>query len=302
MTDGRGDGYYGPPSVEPPPGLALTIVITLFFGLFGLIPAALAAGKARRAGHSEGRYWIAFGTSLAAAVLALSGILVAVSLTRTVPDAVAADRMGALPGIPSIGPLATFSGAEGHCTYTEVTPSNAYLEDVGRPPTVVPASGSAALTLATNFGSIRLRLDQAKAPCAAASLVYLAQQGFFDGTRCDREVNEPGFTVLQCGDPTGTGFGGASYTYPTEVTGHETYPRGTIAMANNGKGTDDSQFILCIGDTQLSSGYTVVGTIGRAGLAVLDTIAANGNDGSAEPSLGGGAPTKPVTIERATVG
>ncbi|MDT4996855.1 MAG: peptidyl-prolyl cis-trans isomerase [Pseudonocardiales bacterium] len=73
-------------------------------------------------------------------------------------------------------------------------------------------------------------------------------------------------------------------------------------MANSGSGTDSSQFFLCIGDTQLSPDYTVVGTIDPAGLAVLDRIAANGNNGSFEPSPGGGAPTKPVTIQRATAG
>jgi peptidyl-prolyl cis-trans isomerase B (cyclophilin B) len=174
--------------------------------------------------------------------------------------------------------------------------------DVGTPPADVPGSGTAALTLATNVGSIGLTLDQAKAPCASASFVYLAKRGFFDRTRCHREVNQPSFTVLQCGDPTATGSGGPSYSYPTQVTGQESYPRGTIAMANSGSGTDSSQFFLCIGDTQLSPDYTVVGTVDQAGLAVLDRIAANGNDGSFEPSPGGGAPTKPVTIERATVG
>jgi peptidyl-prolyl cis-trans isomerase B (cyclophilin B) len=115
-------------------------------------------------------------------------------------------------------------------------------------------------------------------------------------------VNQPDFGVLQCGDPTGTGSGGPTYTYPTHVTGQEQYPRGTIAMANSGQGTDSSQFFLCFTDAQLPPDYTVVGTVNPAGLAVLDAIAAKGNDGSFEPSPGGGAPTTPVTIHKATVG
>lgn len=48
------------PPRQPAPGIALTIVITLFFGLFGLIPASIAAGQARDRGHPTGRYWSAF--------------------------------------------------------------------------------------------------------------------------------------------------------------------------------------------------------------------------------------------------
>ncbi|MGO8609445.1 peptidylprolyl isomerase, partial [Rhizobium johnstonii] len=85
-------------------------------------------------------------------------------------------------------------------------------------------------------------LDQAAAPCAAGAITYLAGQGFFDGTGCHRLTNSPGLQVLQCGDPSGTGRGGAAFDYPTAATGtSETYPRGTIAMANSGQGTDGSQ-------------------------------------------------------------
>ena len=104
--------------------------------------------------------------------------------------------------------------------------------------------------------------------------------------------------MLQCGDPGGTGTGGPGYTFPTQVTGSETYPRGTVAMANSGSGTDGSQFFLVFGDSTLPPNYTVVGRIDDPGLAVLDTIAANGNDGA--NGTGDGAPTQPVTITAMT--
>ncbi len=75
-------------------------------------------------------------------------------------------------------------------------------------------------------------------------------------------------------------------------------------VATSAGGTPNStgsQFFLCFTDTQLSPDYTAVGTVDEAGLAVLDTIAAAGNDGSFEPSPGGGAPKQPVTIESMTV-
>jgi peptidyl-prolyl cis-trans isomerase B (cyclophilin B) len=190
------------------------------------------------------------------------------------------------------------------CTYAPDASGNPDLVDVGTPPdpASTPATGTVPVLMSTSQGDIPLTLDRAKAPCAAASFTHLASQQFFDGTVCHREVNQPTFGVLQCGDPTGTGSGGPSYTYAEEVTPETTYPRGTIAMANSGQpGSTGSQFFLVFADSQLPPDYTVVGTVDEAGLAVLDTIAAAGNDGSFEPSPGGGAPNVPVTITTMTV-
>ncbi|MGY1779519.1 peptidylprolyl isomerase [Geodermatophilus sp. SYSU D01036] len=190
------------------------------------------------------------------------------------------------------------------CTYAPDTSGNPNLTDVGTPPdpASTPASGTVQLLMSTDQGDVPLTLDRAKAPCAAASFAFLASQQFFDGSTCHREVNQPTFGVLQCGDPTGTGSGGPAYKFAEEVTPETTYPRGTIAMANSGTpGSTGSQFFLCFVDTDLPPDYTAVGTVDEAGLAVLDTIAAAGNDGSFEPSPGGGAPNLPVTITSMTV-
>jgi peptidyl-prolyl cis-trans isomerase B (cyclophilin B) len=185
----------------------------------------------------------------------------------------------------------------GPCTYTTDGTASAGVA-VTPPSGDIATTGTLALTMSTNFGDIGLSLDQATATCAAASFAALTQQGYFDGTPCHRETDSDGLKVLQCGDPAGTGSGGPGYSFPTQVTGSETYPRGTVAMANSGSGTDGSQFFLVYGDSQLSPDYTVVGTIDDAGLAVLDTIAANGNDGA--NGTGDGAPTQPVTITTMT--
>lgn len=190
-------------------------------------------------------------------------------------------------------------GADGSCDFTADTSGNPNLTDVGVPPAEVTATGTETLAMTTNVGAVGLTLDRAAAPCAAASFDFLISQGFFDGTPCHRETDSEGLKVLQCGDPSGTGSGGPTYDYPTQVTGAETYPRGTLAMANSGQGFDGSQFFLVYGDSQLPASYTVVGTIDEAGLAVLDTIAANGNDGA--NGANDGAPTQPVTIESMTV-
>jgi cyclophilin family peptidyl-prolyl cis-trans isomerase len=190
------------------------------------------------------------------------------------------------------------------CVYTPDDSGNPNLKDVGTPPSpeATPTQGTSTLLMSTGQGDLTLTLDKATAPCAAASFAYLAQQKFFDGSSCHREVNQETFGVLQCGDPTGTGQGGPTYKYDEEVTPDTTYPRGTIAMANSGQpGSTGSQFFLCFVDTQLSPDYTAVGSVDEAGLAVLDQIAAAGNDGSFEPSPGGGAPNVPVTISSMSV-
>ncbi|MGY1772291.1 peptidylprolyl isomerase [Blastococcus sp. SYSU D00813] len=174
--------------------------------------------------------------------------------------------------------------------------------DVGTPPEEVPAEGSRSVVLTLGQGELTLTLDSAGAPCAAASTAYLADAGFFDGSPCHRLVDQPTFGVLQCGDPTGTGRGGPGYRFAEEVTADTEYPAGSVAMANSGRpGSTGSQFFICYVDTQLSPDYTVVGTLDDAGLAVVQEIAAAGDDGSFDPSPGGGAPNVDVVIESAVV-
>ena len=172
--------------------------------------------------------------------------------------------------------------------------------DVEAPDAEAPAEGTVPATITTNFGDIGLTLDAAATPCTVNSFVSLAEQGFYDDTPCPRIGDQEGFGILQCGDPTGTGAGGAGYSFADELTGDETYPAGTLAMANAGPDTNGSQFFLVFRDSQFPPSYTVFGTIDEAGLETIDAIAAEGNDG-AHPA-GGGAPNKAVTIEKVTVG
>ena len=164
----------------------------------------------------------------------------------------------------------------------------------------MPAEGTVTATVATNQGDIGLTMDAAATPCTVASFVSLAEQGFYDDTPCPRIGDQEGFGILQCGDPTGTGSGGPGYSFADELTGDETYPAGTIAMANAGPDTNGSQFFLVFRDSQFPPSYTVFGTIDEAGVTVLEEIAATGNDNS-NPA-GGGTPNEPVQIESVTIG
>ena len=166
-----------------------------------------------------------------------------------------------------------------------------------------PAQVSASMS--TNQGNIGLQLDNAKSPCTVNSFASLAQQGYFNDTPCHRLTTTAGLAVLQCGDPTGQGSGGPGYEFANEYPTNQyqpddpalqnpvVYPRGTLAMANAGPGTNGSQFFLVYKDSQLPPNYTVFGTIDETGLATLDKIAAAGVDGGGQD----GKPATPVQVK-----
>ena len=172
-------------------------------------------------------------------------------------------------------------------------------KDVDPPPADPSRHDATRATLQTSAGAIRINLDTKQAPCTVNSFLSLAEQDFFDQSSCHRLTTQ-GIYVLQCGDPTGTGSGGAGYSFADELSGDETYPAGTLAMANAGPDTNGSQFFLVFRDSQFPPSYTVFGTIDEAGLETIEAIAAEGNDNS-NPA-GGGAPNEDVTIEKVTVG
>jgi peptidyl-prolyl cis-trans isomerase B (cyclophilin B) len=171
----------------------------------------------------------------------------------------------------------------------------------------VPAKTDAAgktfnLTLATTCGDVTMSLDGTKAPQAVSSLVFLAKQGFFDGSKCHRLTTE-NIYVLQCGDPTGSGQGGPGYDFgPVENAPKDAvYPAGTVAMARAASpDSQGSQFFLVYQDSTIApndpAGYTVMGKI-TSGLDVVTKVAEGGTvDGG-----GDGEPKRAVSIKGTTV-
>ncbi|OLL17668.1 MULTISPECIES: peptidylprolyl isomerase [unclassified Rhodococcus (in: high G+C Gram-positive bacteria)] len=161
-----------------------------------------------------------------------------------------------------------------------------------------------SVSVETTLGNIGLVLHNDTSPCTVNNFLSLASQGYFDDTACHRLTTSDSLAVLQCGDPTGTGAGGPGYQFanefPTDQYAPEdpaatqplTYPRGTVAMANAGAGTNGSQFFLVYGDSILPPQYTVFGTIDETGLATLDTVAAAGVEGGGQD----GAPAQPISL------
>ncbi len=169
-------------------------------------------------------------------------------------------------------------------------------KEVDTPPEEATVSGEVAATISTSAGDIPLTLDAENTPCTVNSFVSLAEQGYYDQTRCHR-LTTSGIYVLQCGDPTASGSGGPGYRFADELQGDETYPAGTLAMANAGPDTNGSQFFLVYQDTQLPPDYTVFGTVAAEGVDVVRSVAEGGAEGGAPD----GPPATPVEVESVTV-
>lgn len=182
------------------------------------------------------------------------------------------------------------------CDYPATTGQPA-AKEVDPPPASPTATGKVAATISTTAGDLKVTLDADATPCTVNSFISLAEQGYYDDTSCHRLVTS-GIHVLQCGDPTGTGTGGPGYTIEDELTGQETYPAGTLAMARTqAPDSGGSQFFIVYGDTPLDPAYTVFGTVDEAGIKTIEGIAEAGVAGGGAD----GAPAIPVAIKTVTV-
>jgi cyclophilin family peptidyl-prolyl cis-trans isomerase len=96
--------------------------------------------------------------------------------------------------------------------------------------------------LVTEKGSVRIRLFAREAPQTVNNFVFLAREGYFDGTTFHRVIE--GF-MAQGGDPTGTGAGGPGYRIADEFHPDLRHDRpGILSMANRGPNTGGSQFFI----------------------------------------------------------
>jgi peptidyl-prolyl cis-trans isomerase B (cyclophilin B) len=152
---------------------------------------------------------------------------------------------------------------------------------------------SYALVVDTSCGSFTIALDIAQAPKTSASLVALAQDGYFDDTTLHRVV--PNF-VIQGGDPTASGSGGPGYKTVDAPPAGASYVKGVVAMAKTElepPGTSGSQFFVVTGeDIMLPADYAIVGEVSE-GIETIDRINALG--------VADGPPSQPVNIETVTV-
>ena len=263
----------------------------------------------RRAAQARRRRLYTIIGSVVGALVVIAAVVATVVITNRHPDSSTSAAASSTPATTSAPPAQPVNGElppfaapadlGANCQY----PAAETASKPNTPPRTgkVPTDpAKISVSMSTNQGNLGLELDNAKAPCTVNSFASLAQQGYFNDTPCHRLTTSPGLSVLQCGDPTGQGTGGPGYQFANEYPTNQyqpddpalqqpvRYPRGTLAMANAGPGTNGSQFFLVYKDSELPPNYTVFGTIDETGLATLDKIAAAG-------VAGGGQDGKPAT-------
>lgn len=115
-------------------------------------------------------------------------------------------------------------------------------------------------TFHTEKGEIKARLFAGEAPATVNNFVFLARDGYFDGTTFHRVIKN---FMVQGGDPTGTGTGGPGYRIPDEFSPRLRHDRpGILSMANAGPDTGGSQFFITYAATpHLDDRHAVFGEV-----------------------------------------
>ena len=125
-------------------------------------------------------------------------------------------------------------------------------------------------TMTTDQGDIVIHLFADKAPTTVNNFVFLARQGYYDGTIFHRVIKD---FMAQGGDPTGTGRGGPGYQFKDEFHKDLKHNKpGILSMANAGPNTNGSQFFIThVPTPHLDNRHAVFGEV-TSGLDVLMAI------------------------------
>jgi len=135
----------------------------------------------------------------------------------------------------------------------------------------------------TNKGHIIVELDYKKAPVTVANFVTLAEgknefvtkdylkgKPFYNGLKFHRVIED---FMIQTGDPEGTGSGDTGYKFKDEFTDLKFDKAGVLAMANNGPGTNSSQFFITHVETPWLNGkHTIFGHVVEKGQEVVNQV------------------------------
>lgn len=122
----------------------------------------------------------------------------------------------------------------------------------------MPKVGEDIAVMKTSMGEMKIRLFPEEAPKAVENFTTLANEGYYDGLTFHRVIE--GFCV-QGGDPTGTGAGGESIygaPFENETCSNLVNLTGSLAMANSGKDTNESQFYFNQGGTEDFIGWNYI--------------------------------------------
>ena len=193
--------------------------------------------------------------------IAVVGLLVLATIF--LPDLFAPDPEPSVSGDgteSSTGSASTGSTTTGDRAVADLDPAARNNYYSAPPEMVIDTSKSYEAIIETNRGTMRLELFDDEAPVTVNNFVFLANQGFYDGTVFHRVINQ---FMAQGGDPTGTGTGGPGYRFEDEFVPELRFDRrGLLAMANSGPATNGSQFFITFVPTpHLNDAHTIFGEI-----------------------------------------
>lgn len=138
------------------------------------------------------------------------------------------------------------------------------------PDMVIDAKKKYTATIHTDLGDIVIQLHADLVPRTVNNFVFLAREGFYDGTIFHRVIAD---FMAQGGDPTGTGRGGPGYQFKDEFSPTLKHDKpGILSMANAGPNTNGSQFFITHVPTPwLDNKHAVFGHV-TGGMKVLMAI------------------------------
>lgn len=159
------------------------------------------------------------------------------------------------------------------CGATPPPPERVMRFDGFEPQPDIDGARSVTAVITTSCGDIVVELDPVGYPDTVHSFVFLARQGFYDGTVFHRIVAD---FVVQGGDPDAIGTGGPGYRIADEFPEEGfIYEEGVVAMANAGRRTTGSQFFIVVGENGrvLRPQFNILGRVVE-GFDVLEQITA----------------------------
>ena len=105
------------------------------------------------------------------------------------------------------------------------------------PAMTIDTSKTYAVTFDTSKGQIVCDLFAKDAPKTVNNFVFLAREGFYNGTKFHRVIEN---FMIQGGDPEGTGRGGPGYRFEDELKNNpRKHKVGSLSMANAGPNTNE---------------------------------------------------------------
>jgi len=138
------------------------------------------------------------------------------------------------------------------------------------PAQTIDATKNFVATFDTSKGPIIVDLFAKDAPVTVNNFVFLAKDGFYNGLKFHRVIND---FMVQGGCPLGSGTGGPGYKFQDEVgAGKPKHKIGSLSMANSGPGTNGSQFFIThIATEWLDGKHTVFGQV-KTGQDVVNKV------------------------------